>query len=80
VTWRNRRADGSEVLELEWREVGGPTVKVPERKGFGSRLIQQTVTRELSGHIRFEFEPSGLCCVLEIPVTESLTAAGRQPA
>ena len=72
--------NGSEVLQLKWREAGGPSVTEPERKGFGSRLIQQTVTRELSGQIRFDFEPSGLRCVLEIPVTESLTAADRQPA
>jgi two-component system CheB/CheR fusion protein len=80
VTWCKRQTDGSEMLELEWREIAGPSVSPPERKGFGSRLIQQTVTRELSGQIRFEFEPSGLRCVLEIPVTESLTVADRQPA
>jgi PAS domain S-box-containing protein len=80
VTWRKGQADGSEVLELEWRELGGPSVSSPGRKGFGSRLIDQTVTRELSGRIRFEFEPSGLRCVLEIPVTEGLTATDQQPA
>jgi two-component sensor histidine kinase len=81
VTWRLKPGEnGPEVLKLEWREAGGPTINKPGRKGFGSRLIAQTVTRELSGHVRFAFEPSGFRCVLEIPVTESLTAADRQPA
>ena len=54
-------------LRIEWRETGGPPVGPPERTGFGSRLVHQTVTRELGGRVRLDFEPTGLRCVLEIP-------------
>ena len=58
---------GTGPLRIEWREVGGPPVRPPERTGFGSRLAERTVARELGGRVRFDFEPAGLRCVLEIP-------------
>src|SRR5919202_1780620 len=64
VTWD---VTGTGPLRIEWREVGGPPVRPPERTGFGSRLAERTVARQLGGRIRFDFEPAGLRCVLEIP-------------
>ena len=29
-------------IKLSWRETGGPPVSVPQRKGFGSLLIEQS--------------------------------------
>ena len=50
------------TLELRWQESGGPVVKAPQRKGFGSRLIAEILATELRGEVRIEHRPSGLVC------------------
>ena len=52
-------ADGQ--LILRWTEKGGPAVRVPESKGFGSRVIERTVD-QLKGNARFDWGPKGLIC------------------
>lgn len=49
VDWTMR--DGT--IALEWREIGGPPVAVPERKGFGSSLVERTVA-DRGGKIAYE--------------------------
>jgi two-component sensor histidine kinase len=39
LEWR----DSEGAIEVVWREVGGPAVTAPTRKGFGSRLIPRDV-------------------------------------
>jgi two-component sensor histidine kinase len=63
---------GMGALELHWTEKGGPPVRTPEGTGFGSRLIEQAVTRELQGQIQVSFDPSGLRCRLTIPLEPAL--------
>ncbi|HKR88555.1 MAG TPA: HWE histidine kinase domain-containing protein [Phenylobacterium sp.] len=62
VRWRVRDRPGTRRLELEWRESGGPPVVPPIRRGFGSRLIERSLSRELHGEVKLDFEPSGLVC------------------
>jgi two-component system CheB/CheR fusion protein len=50
---------------LTWQESGGPPVKPPEHKGFGSLLIERVVEAEL-GAARFDFLPQGIVCTFEI--------------
>ena len=49
-------------LHLSWRERGGPLVAPPTRRGFGSRLIENALNRDLDGQSRVEFAPEGLRC------------------
>ena len=37
------------TLSLIWRETGGPPVVEPDRKGFGTRLIQRNIRHDLAG-------------------------------
>ena len=62
VRWQVRERPGTRSLELEWRESGGPPVTPPLRRGFGSRLIERSLSRELHGEVSLDFEPSGLVC------------------
>ena len=55
------RVDG-QLLHLNWEETGGPPVVPPERKGFGSRLLEELVVRDLGGETRFDYAVSGLKC------------------
>jgi two-component sensor histidine kinase len=49
-----------EELCLEWRERGGPPVRPPTRTGFGTRLIEQSLSYELGGRARIFYEPEGV--------------------
>jgi len=49
-------------LELSWLESGGPPVAPPARRGFGSRLIENALSRDLEGQTRLEFAPEGVRC------------------
>jgi len=49
-------------LNLSWRESGGPRVVPPSRQGFGSRLIEHALSRDLDGKTRLEFAPEGVRC------------------
>ena len=52
-------ANGSEpILHFQWQERGGPTPKQPERRGFGSVLLEHAVAN-LDSPPRFEYAPEG---------------------
>lgn len=57
-----------EQFRLSWTETGGPPVHAPTRRGFGTRLIEHSFSRQLGGEAQLTFAPSGLVCVLDIPV------------
>ena len=51
-----------DVLTLTWREDGGPPVQAPARSGFGARLLQRSLPRELGGEVMVDFAPEGVRC------------------
>ena len=54
---------------LHWKESGGPTVFEPTNKSFGSRLIEQALPGQLKGEARLRFDPTGLGCEVNIPLS-----------
>lgn len=60
VSWRVRGENGHKRLSLTWVEQDGPPVTPPTRKGFGSKMIQEALARELNADIRIEYLPEGL--------------------
>lgn len=69
VRWRLIGAEGEE-FELAWKESSGPPVVPPERRGFGSRLIEQGLSQDLSGETQLEFRNEGLMCTIRAPLAE----------
>src|SRR5262245_23000417 len=60
-----------EPLALRWIETGGPPVRPPTRKGFGTRVMEAMVRGQLSGSIRFDWRSKGLVC--EITTDSGIT-------
>ncbi len=56
-------------LVLQWREIGGPAVEAPERRGFGSYLIEKIVAADLRAEVALEFPPEGLAFTLRAPLS-----------
>jgi PAS domain S-box-containing protein len=57
-----------DTLHMVWEESGGPPVRSPGKKGFGSRLIERSARADLGGSARLEFKPEGLRCELDFPL------------
>ncbi|WP_425983361.1 sensor histidine kinase [Brevundimonas sp. TWP1-2-1b1] len=55
-------------LKLSWREMGGPKVTPPDRRGFGSRLIERNIRHDLAGEIDLVYAPDGLIAELTVPL------------
>lgn len=54
-------------LKIEWQESGGPLVKVPERKGFGTTIVNRSIHHELAGTSAITYAEQGVYAVFEIP-------------
>jgi CheY-like chemotaxis protein len=84
VTWRVEQATPTEhfaapltenrrgSLVFEWIEQGGPEVEPPNRRGFGSELIERQLRYELNGKAAMTFEKSGLHVTLTVPITDAI--------
>jgi len=69
VEWRVAGLDESRALTIDWREKGGPEIKPPERKGFGSKLLEWGIVREMGGRVNPIYERSGFRAEVEIPLS-----------
>ena len=54
-------------LEINWRESGGPPVQAPERRGFGSTIIERSIPFELKGTADISYKVSGVEATFLIP-------------
>ncbi|MBC4017922.1 HigA family addiction module antidote protein [Siccirubricoccus deserti] len=67
VSWTLVPASGT--LRLRWAEADGPAVAGPPgRRGFGMRVLEGTVRRQLGGTISLGWEAAGLVCEAELPL------------
>jgi two-component sensor histidine kinase len=70
VRWDLRQVDGARKLHLEWTEFDGPLVQEPERKGFGSTLLQRVLAMQANGEVKLQFDPTGVRFEMEAPLVE----------
>ena len=65
ISWRQDDMEGDAHLRFRWQEVDGPPVVAPERKGFGSRLIEHSLASSLSATVELVFLPTGVTFTLD---------------
>ncbi len=65
-------------LGLSWRETGGPPVAAPNRRGFGTTIIERSVPFELQGQASLRYAPTGLEADFTIPAR--FVRAGQEGA
>jgi two-component sensor histidine kinase len=75
ISWRVDNAAEAAQLIFDWREKGGPSVTPPERKGFGSELLERTIAFELKGRTTLAFDPAGFSCTISVPMTRRVVHA-----
>jgi PAS domain S-box-containing protein len=65
VEWS--RADADRQLVLRWTEAGGPPVKPPTRKGFGTNVMEAMIRGHVKGDVRLGWHAEGLACEITLP-------------
>jgi two-component sensor histidine kinase len=68
VRWELDGSATSGRLLLTWEETNGPPVEQPTRRGFGTRLIERSLAKELDGQLRIDFAPTGVVCTINVPL------------
>lgn len=73
ITWTVQKGQFS----LTWKEQGGPKLKrPPERQGFGTRLVHQSVNGSFNGQLTYHWNTEGLMVYLTTRV-ERLTSSAN---
>jgi two-component sensor histidine kinase len=67
VKWH--QSEGS--LELDWQERNVAIEREAKRVGFGTKLLKEIIPQQTGGHIKIEYQPTGLNARMRIPLTSS---------
>jgi PAS domain S-box-containing protein len=78
VTWRIITEATKRYLEFDWIESGGPTVTTPERKGFGSQLLEVVLPRQVSATTHLEYRAGGLRVRVRLPLADAKKKARKK--
>lgn len=70
IVWSVDGTAQERLLNLSWQESGGPAVNPPAQKGFGTRVIERSLSQEHQATVDLEFCPSGVRCKIVVPVAE----------
>ncbi|REF84653.1 PAS domain S-box-containing protein [Methylovirgula ligni] len=60
INWQVFEDGGRRFFAFRWQEEGGPPVQVPERKGFGSTVLEQVMAEYFDTPPRIDFATSGV--------------------
>ena len=69
LRWSVDRTQRGMTLTLDWVEKNGPPARRPRKVGFGSRLIDLVIERQLNGEVTRTFSRKGLSVKLVVPLT-----------
>jgi two-component sensor histidine kinase len=69
LRWTVNRTQRGMTLMLDWVEKNGPPARRPRRTGFGTRLIDLVIKRQLNGEVTRTFSGKGLTVKLQVPLT-----------
>jgi PAS domain S-box-containing protein len=72
LRWDIDRSADQPAVEIRWIESGGPPVKTPSRRGFGSRLLQQGLVIELDGAVDLDYAETGLKCTARLKLSDKI--------
>jgi two-component system CheB/CheR fusion protein len=68
ITWASEEVDHVPCLVIRWSESGGPRITaVPERRGFGTELIERLLRHDLKATLDVSFDHAGLRITIALP-------------
>jgi NO-binding membrane sensor protein with MHYT domain/two-component sensor histidine kinase len=73
VHWECRPNGSSHSkLAIRWQEIGGPPVRVPTRRGYGTSVICELIPYELGGTVDINYVTDGVQCRIEFPLEKAV--------
>jgi PAS domain S-box-containing protein len=72
IAWQVEPTPQGDRMRLQWQESGGPPVRPPSQKGFGSGLIEGALAQELDGEVHLDYEPAGVGCQIIMPISQHM--------
>ena len=69
LRWSVSRGQHGLTLALDWTEKNGPPARRPRKLGFGMRLIDLVIRRQLNGEVAYSYSRKGLNAKLNVPLT-----------
>ena len=73
LLWRVEQAgETADTLSIRWSEHSGPHVTPPSSRGFGSKLLERSLARELEGIVTLAFKPAGVTCDMRLKISEKV--------
>ena len=70
LSWMIDRSGEEPLFHLAWRELGGPVVNAPTRRGFGELLVRRIAPRDVAGRSNVNYDSRGFQYELEAPLKE----------
>ena len=61
---------------MSWRELGGPPVTLPQKQGFGHRVLMGVAPSALNAKVGLEFPAEGVVWTLRVRASELVSAIG----
>jgi two-component sensor histidine kinase/PAS domain-containing protein len=68
IGWRT----DAETFTMSWTERDGPPVSAPQRRGFGTIVMQEMAQRSVDGRVELDYAPSGVIWRLTCPAVNVL--------
>jgi PAS domain S-box-containing protein len=68
ICWAASPESPVDKVQFTWKEIGGPEVTPPKRRGFGTALLNATL-----GRARAEYAPAGLVFTVDVPIAKPQT-------
>jgi PAS domain S-box-containing protein len=62
----------NDTFTTSWTERDGPPVSPPQRRGFGTIVMQEMAERSVDGRVELDYAPSGLTWRLTCPAANAL--------
>jgi len=73
VRWRPE----GDTFMMSWTERNGPPVSPPERRGFGSTVVDSMAKLTVGGEVQLDYAPSGLMWRLTCPAANAVEPVER---
>jgi two-component system CheB/CheR fusion protein len=77
VQWRTEAGAEGRALVFEWTEKGVDLdAGTPKRRGFGTELLERSLSYDLKAKTSLAFTAHGLHCTIAMPVTDAILSLG----
>jgi two-component sensor histidine kinase len=72
IAWR---AD-DDLFRMHWTERNGPPVRRPDRRGFGTTVMESMAKQAVDGAVQLEYDTAGVAWHLTCPARNALELGG----